>query len=89
MAYGLQTFFGNGALQLNITDRLTRLVQSNYVYLNARSSTTIYVPGMANNGRWGVLAGSPFAVSIGNGYYTVFNAEYDYGSGITLMVFQY
>lgn len=89
MAHGLQTHFADGSPQLTITDRLTRLAQSNYVYLGPRGNTTISVSGMANNGRWGVLASSPFSIAIGNGYYTVFNADYDFANGMTLMAFQY
>lgn len=89
MAYGLRTYNPDGSMQLNITDRLTRLAQSNYVSLGPRESTTIYVSGMANNGQWGVLASSPFSIAIGNGYYTVFNADYDFSNAMTLLAFTF
>lgn len=89
MAYGFETYDASGGTLISSSNRLTRLVQSNYVYLNQRSSTTIYVPGMAPNGQWAVLSFQPLVVTIGNGYYTVFNAAYDWAADQTLLAFQY
>ena len=75
MAYGLQTFFGDGAAQLTITDRTSRYIQTNYVGLGERSGTTIGVSGMVNDGTWGVFCYSPFTVRIYNGYYSIYNPE--------------
>lgn len=89
MAYGLQTYNADGSVQLTVTDRLTRLVQSNYVYLGPRGGTTIYVPGMAPNGQWAVLSNQPFVVSIGYGYYSIVNAAYGWDASMTFLAFQY
>lgn len=88
MAYGLQTYFADGSPQLTITDRVTRFIQENSVYLGQRSGANIYVSGMANDGTWGVMTFAPCRVAIYNGYYNIYNYEY-YATWGTALVFRY
>jgi hypothetical protein len=71
VAYGLRTYTAGGAIAVDISDRLTRSVSSHTVYLD-NSSTTIYVPGMVDDGTWAVFCADPRSASgaiIYNGYF--------------------
>lgn len=91
MAYGLQTFDGSGNEVVSIVDRLSRLHGTYSVSLGQRQGTFVSVPGMVNDGTWGVVkTGFQYIeANIANGGISCYNYYY-YGSGsCTLIVYRY
>ena len=83
MAYGLQIFRADGSLKLDISDRLTRLVQQGSgvfsgTPVNYRVTMTVPVPGLLPNSEWVVVVSTTrteklMGPTIYDGYFTVSN----------------
>lgn len=61
MPQGLQTFYADGRIQLDLTDRLTRFITSGTYTPPAGTglrTAFVSVPGMANDGTWIAIASS-------------------------------
>lgn len=71
MAYGMRIYRSDGALLIDVSDRLTRFVSAYPASLN-NSSQDIYVTGLMNDGTWAVWADNMYASArIYTGYFTV------------------
>lgn len=86
MAYGLQIFRADGSLKLDISDRLTRLVQQGSGVFSGTPvsygvTMTVAVPGLLPNSEWVVVVSTARTEelkgpTIYNGYFTVSNFIY-------------
>lgn len=56
MAYGLQIFNAAGQIRLDTTDRTVRMYASYTGTLTSGNIITISVPGMTDDGTWGLNA---------------------------------
>ena len=56
MAYGLQIFNSSGQIRLDTTDRTVRMYASYTGTLTIGNIITISVPGMTDDGTWGLNA---------------------------------
>ncbi|QIW86567.1 hypothetical protein AMA2_8 [Achromobacter phage AMA2] len=72
MSTGLKAWDINGALVLDLTDRITKVVASGFVTLSSASpAATIYVPGLVADESWMVIASGGTYVQYGSGYFVL------------------
>lgn len=93
MSNGLRVFNSAGALAVDISSRLTRLITTLTYSVSAGGSVNISVTDTVNDGTWAVdcvpaLGQFPPGVTINSGYITINNTDYSAHSG-TLYVFRY
>lgn len=72
MSYGLQVWNSSGQLILDVSDRLSRFIQSVTVTLAKGASTTVPVAGYTTDGTWFVYATAYHyltIVEVNNGIY--------------------
>ena len=85
MSYGLRVWDASGVLQLDITNRITRIYSTHSFSISATSSQNINVPGISTDGTW--VAYSPFTqCQIFSGYVTVHNRSSGTLSGTLLVL---
>lgn len=72
MSYGLRVWDASGVLQIDVTNRITRIFGVYSFSVAAGSSTNVSVPGITTDGTW--VAYAPFTqCQIFSGYVAVHN----------------
>lgn len=85
MSYGLRVWDSSGALTLDVTNRITRIISSHAFSIGANSMQTISVPGITTDGTW--VAYAPLApCRINSGSVTVYNRFDSALSGILIVL---
>lgn len=91
MDFGLRVWDAGGALTLDTTDRVMRFIsQHSYTIGHLKSSITITVPGMADDGTWAVAPVSTYHwAQINSGSFTMNRFGDLGGESAIALVFRY
>lgn len=91
MSYGLQVWNSSGQLILDVSDRLSRFIQSVTVTLAPGASITVPITGYTTDGTWFVYATSYIYVTIvevNNGIYLKNSSQTNQTITTTIYIFR-